>query len=73
MSRKLVVQEYLKDPTAWKQNHGYGYRWMAETAISSLKRTLGEYVSAKTMQNIVREPVVKANLYNLLIGLTANL
>ena len=71
--RKLVVQEYLKDPTAWKQNHGYGDRWMAETAISTLKRTFGEYVSAKTMQNMIRELVVKANLYNLFTGLTANL
>ena len=73
MPRKLVAQEYLRDPGAWKQRHSYGGRWMAETAISSLKRTFGEYVTAKTMENIVRELVVKANLYNLFIGLTANL
>jgi hypothetical protein len=46
---------------------------MAETAIPSLKRILGEYVSAKTMQNMVRELMVKANLYNLHIEPTANL
>jgi len=73
MPRKLVTQEYLKDPQAWKHDHGYGYRWMAETAISSYKRGFGEYVTAKTMQNMVRELLMKASLYNLFIGLTANL
>jgi len=72
MPRKLVAQEYLRDPEAWKHNHGYGYRWMAESALSSLKRTLGEYVQAKTMQNMVNELMLKASLYNLLIGLTAS-
>ena len=73
MPRKLVAHEYLKDPTAWKRHHGYGYRWMAETAISSYKRGFGEYVTAKTMENMARELVVKASLYNLFTGLTANL
>jgi len=72
-ARKLATQEYLKDPKAWTRRHGYGRRWMAETAISSFKRTFGEYVTAKKMENMVRELVVKANLYNLFIGLTANL
>ena len=71
--RKLVAQEYLQDPKAWKHNHGYGYRWMVESAISSLKRTFGEYASAKKMENMVRELIVKTNLYNIFIGLTANL
>jgi len=39
MPRKLVAQEYLRDPKAWKCNHGYGQRWMAETVFSSYKRT----------------------------------
>ena len=37
--RKLVAQEYLRDPEAWKRKHGYGQRWMVESTISSLKRT----------------------------------
>jgi len=73
MPRKMVAVEYLKDPQEWKEHHGYGRRWMAETAISSYKRTFGEHVTATRMENMARELVVKANLYNLFIGLTANL
>ena len=72
MPRKLVAQEYLRDPDTWKHTHGYGQRWMAETVLSSFKRTFGEYVSAKTMQNMANELMLKASLYNLLIGLTVN-
>jgi hypothetical protein len=72
MPRKLVAQEYLQDPKAWKRNHGYGYRWMVESAISSLKRTFGEYVSARSMRNMAQEMMIKASLYNILIELTAS-
>ena len=70
MPRKLVAVEYLDDPEAWKRQHGYGQRWMAETAFSSLKRMFGEHVSARKMENMVRELTLKASLYNLFIGLT---
>ena len=72
MTRKLVAQEYLQDPEAWKRNHGYGQRWMVESAFSSLKRTFGEYVSAKNMRNMANEMMLKVSPYNLFIGLTAN-
>ena len=72
MPRKLLAQEYLQDPEAWKRKHGYGYRWIAESAFSSLKRTFGEYVSAKTMRNMVNEIMIKASLYNLFTGLTTS-
>jgi IS5 family transposase len=72
MPRKLVTQEYLQDPVAWKRKHGYGQRWMAETVFSSFKRAFGEYVSAKNTDNMTRELMVKANLYNTFISLTAN-
>jgi hypothetical protein len=68
--RKLVAQEYLRDPEVWKRSHGYGQRWMAETVFSSFKRTFGEYVSAKTMRNMANELILKASLYNLLTTLT---
>jgi len=70
--RKLVAQEYLHDPEAWKRRHDYGQRWMVESVFSSLKRTFGEYVSAKGMRNMANEIMLKASLYNLFIGLTAN-
>jgi len=73
MPRKLVAQEYLRDPEAWKRSHGYGQRWIAESAFSSLKRTFGEYVSTKTMRNMANEIMLKASLYNLFIEPTANL
>jgi hypothetical protein len=46
MPRKLVAQEYLRDPEAWKRNHDYGHRWMAETVFSTFKRLFGEYASS---------------------------
>ena len=70
--RKLVAQEYLRDPEGWKRRHGYGQRWMVETVFSTFKRTFGEYVSAKTMHNMANEIILKASLYNLLTGLTVN-
>jgi hypothetical protein len=70
--RRLVAQEYLRDPEAWKRGHGYGQRWMVESVFSTFKRTFGEYVSAKTMHNMANEIMLKASLYNLLIGLTMN-
>jgi len=72
MPRKLVAQEYLRDPEVWKRSHGYGQRGIAESAFSSLKRTFGEYVSAKMMQNMANEIMLKASLYNLFIGFTPN-
>jgi len=72
MPRKLVAQEYLRDPKAWKRKHGYGQRWMAETVFSTFKRTFGEYVSAKTVRNMANELMLKASLYNLFTGLTVN-
>jgi len=71
MSRKLVAQEYLRDPETWKRKHGYGQRWMVESTFSSLKRTFGEYVSARSMRNMAQEMMIKASPYNALIGLTA--
>jgi IS5 family transposase len=68
--RKLVAQEYLRNPEAWKRRHHYGRRWIVESTFSSLKRTFGEYVSAKTMRNMANELMLKASLYNLLTPLT---
>ena len=58
---KLQTDDLLK----WKKKRGYGKRWMAETAFSSIKRTYGEYVSATKFQNMVKEMIMKVYLYNL--------
>lgn len=69
MARKLVAVEFLRDPEGWKRRVGYGYRWMAETAFSCLKRLFGEYVVARKFLNMVREMLLKAALYNLFMSL----
>jgi hypothetical protein len=50
--------------------HGYGFRWRAEGVFSWIKRTFGEYVSARKFAYMAREMAMKASLYNLFIGLT---
>jgi hypothetical protein len=63
--RKLSVIQQLKDLKRWKKRKGYGMRWMAETAFSSIKRTFGEHVSSVKWNNIVNELMLKASIYNL--------
>lgn len=67
MPRKLVAIEQLKDPEEWRKKHGYGLRWIAESAISSIKRTFGEQISSIKWMNIVNELLFKASIYNLFI------
>jgi len=66
---KLVVTEFLKNPEGWKKKAGYGLRWMAETAFSTIKRLFGEHVTAKRFPNMIREMLLKAALYNLFTNL----
>jgi transposase len=63
--RKLSVIQQLDDIKRWKKRHGYGMRWMAESAFSSIKRTFGEHVSSAKWNNIVNELILKASIYNL--------
>jgi hypothetical protein len=63
--RNREVKSQTKDLLKWKKKRGYGERWMAETAFSSIKRMLGEYVSATRFQNMVKEMMVKVSMYNL--------
>ena len=63
--RKLSVIQQLEDLKRWKKRHGYGMRWMAESAFSSIKRMFGEYVYSAKWNNIVNELMLKASIYNL--------
>jgi DDE family transposase len=65
--RKIVVQQQLKNFEKWKDSVSYGYRWIAETVFSSIKRMFGEYVSARKYSNMVKEMMLKASLYNIFI------
>jgi Transposase DDE domain len=71
MPRKVVVIEQLRDMKRWKKKHGYGMRWIAESAFSSIKRTFGEYVSSVKWNNIVNELLLKASIYNMFVDKTA--
>jgi hypothetical protein len=66
--RKLSVMQQLDDIKRWKKRHGYGMRWMAESAFSSMKRTFGEHVSSAKWNNIVNELMLKASIYNLFMN-----
>ena len=65
--RKRVVLNQLKNLKKWNVKVSYGSRWIAETVFSSLKRTFGEYISAKKFPNMVKEIMLKASLYNMFI------
>jgi hypothetical protein len=66
--RKIAVAEQLGN-AGWKKEKGYGYRWMAESAFSSIKRVFGEYISSVKWKNIVNELLLKASIYNLFMAM----
>ena len=53
----------------WASLKDYGRRWSAETAYSTFKRAFGGYCMAKTMENITKELIAKAAIYNMLVNL----
>ncbi len=51
MLRNREVRLQIKDDLLkWNMKRKYGYRWIAETAFSTIKRMFGEYVSATRFQ-----------------------
>jgi len=71
MPRKFAVVEQLGNE-GWRHERGYGCRWMAESAFSCLKRVFGEYICAVKWQNIVKELLLKASIYNLFMKMNLN-
>src|SRR4030043_2377629 len=71
MPRKFAVLEQLGND-GWRHEKGYGYRWMAESAFSSLKRIFGEYIISVRWKNIVNELLLKASIYNLFMKMNRN-
>ncbi len=65
--RKLSALEQFKDIKRWKKKYGYGYRWMAESVFSSIKRTFGEHISSVKWSNIVNELMLKPFIYSKFI------
>ena len=71
MPRKFAVVEQLGNSN-WRRERGYGYRWMVESAFSSIKRVFGEYICAVKWPNIVKELLLKASIYNLFMKMNLN-
>lgn len=71
MPRRFAVIFQLGNPD-WRRGSGYGYRWMVESAFSSIKRVFGEYICAVKWPNIVKELVLKASIYNLFMKMNLN-
>jgi len=53
----------------WSKMMNYGKRWAVETAFSTFKRLYGEYCMSRKMENISKELIAKAYIYNMLINL----
>src|SRR5215216_1948279 len=62
--QKNNVEEWKKDSVR------YGQRWIVETVFSCIKRMFGEYVTAIKFENMVKEMILKASLYNLFQRIT---
>jgi hypothetical protein len=43
--------------------------WTVETTFSTFKRSYGEYCMSRKMENITKELIAKAYIYNVLINL----
>jgi len=69
MFNLLTEEQKLENQKKWKINIGYGKRWSVEIAISTFKRTLGENISARVWDNVVREIKFKVMIYNLMIDM----
>ena len=68
MPRRFAVVEQLGNVN-WRKEKGYGYRWMAESAFSSIKRIFGEHITSVKWSNIVNELLLKASIYNLFMSM----
>ena len=71
MPRKFAVVGQLGN-IEWRKERGYVYRWMVESAFSSLKRVFGEYITSVRWKNIVNEMLLKASIYNLFMKMNLN-
>jgi hypothetical protein len=71
MVRKFAVVEQLGN-SDWRLERGYGYRWMVESAFSSIKHVFGEYICAVKWPNIVSELLLKTSIYNLFMKMNLN-
>ena len=68
--RNKTVRSQKNNLQQWKDSVSYGQRWIAETVFSCMKRMFGEYVAAIRFENMVKEMILKASLYNWFQSIT---
>ena len=68
--RNKTVKMQKNNLQQWKDSVNYGKRWIVETVFSCIKRMFGEYVTAIRFENMVKEIILKASLYNLFQSIT---
>ncbi len=68
--RNKTVKMQKNNLQEWKESVRYGQRWIVETVFSCIKRLFGEYVTVIRLENIIREMVLKASLYNWFQSIT---
>jgi Transposase DDE domain len=68
--RNKTVEMQKNNLQNWKDSVCYGKRWIVETVFSCIKRMFGEYVTAIRFENMVKEIMLKASLYNLFQSIT---
>ena len=68
--RNKNVQSQKTNLQQWKDSVSYGQRWIVETVFSCIKRMFGEYVTAIRFENMIKEMILKASLYNWFQSIT---
>ena len=68
--RNKTVKMQKNNLQEWKDSVRYGQRWIVETVFSCIKRLFGEYVTAIRFENIIKEILLKASLYNWFQSIT---
>ena len=63
--RNKAVMMQKNNLQNWKNSVRYGQRWIVEAVFSCIKRMFGEYVTAIRFENMIKEMILKASLYNL--------
>jgi hypothetical protein len=68
--RNNTIKMKKDDINKWKDSVNYEQRGIVETIFSCIKRMFGEYVTAVRFENMVKEIILKASLYNLFQSIT---
>ena len=68
--RNKTVKMQKNNLQEWKNSVYYGSRWIVESVFSCIKRMFGEYVTAIRFENMIKEILLKASLYNWFRSIT---